>query len=205
MTIDHVVLAAPDLAATVARLERLTGVRPVAGGRHPDAGTRNFLLGIGEASYLEIIGRDTGQPAPATRLPFDLDSRTEPAVVTWALRVDRIDERVATALAQGFDTGDVVSGSRVAPDGRVFEGRITPPATGTDTGLLPFLIEWGGSCHPAATLPKVPLVSLTAVHPDPGRIRKGLRALRATIEVRSGDRPALVVCLQGHGGPVVLR
>lgn len=39
MNLDHLVYAAPDLAAAVEDVARLTGVRPVPGGSHVGKGT----------------------------------------------------------------------------------------------------------------------------------------------------------------------
>ena len=39
--LDHLVLATPDLSATVAGLAEAVGVRAAPGGRHPGRGTRN--------------------------------------------------------------------------------------------------------------------------------------------------------------------
>jgi len=60
--LDHLVFAAPDLAAAVAQFTELTGVAPVPGGRHPGGGTANYLVGFGGAyrdGYLEIVRRLT--------------------------------------------------------------------------------------------------------------------------------------------------
>lgn len=204
MTVDHVVLATPDLPATAAQIGRLTGVSPVAGGSHPGAGTRNFLLGLGGHAYLEIIGVDPEQPAPRSPRPFELDSLVAPVVVTWALRVSDIERRVEGARRLGVDPGDVLTKSRVTPDGQRVTGRITPPAATPERGLLPFLIEWVDGAPPHRTLPQAELLSLIAVHPEPDPVRHGLRALGAEVGVRGGLGTALVVTLRGRAGTAVL-
>ncbi|HEV7898617.1 MAG TPA: VOC family protein [Planosporangium sp.] len=202
--IDHLVLAAPDLAATVSDLERLTGVRPAAGGRHPGRGTRNALLGLGNAAYLEIIGVDPDQPHPTQPRPFGLDALTEPRLVTWAVRVDDVDARSAAARCLGFDPGAVERRSRTTTDGQVVAARVTLGPGGVHTGLLPFLVEWETAAHPADALPVAPLTALVGVHPEPDRVRAALRAVGAELEVRSGSRVALIATLRGREEPVVL-
>lgn len=70
--LDHLILAAPDLEQTVAWLEDGLGIRLAPGGSHPTGGTRNFLLGLGDSAYLEVLGPDTGQSVPRAELPFGL-------------------------------------------------------------------------------------------------------------------------------------
>ncbi|MBW8485943.1 hypothetical protein [Actinomadura parmotrematis] len=72
--------------------------------------------------------------------------------------------------------------------------------------MLPFLIGWGRTPHPAAGLPVVPLAALEAVHPGPGAVRGPLAALGAAdlITVRAGRPAALTARLDAPSGPVVL-
>jgi hypothetical protein len=67
--LDHLVLATPDLAATVADFTERTGIAPVAGGAHVGLGTRNYLVSLGGSRYLEIIGPTRSSPSRQVRAP----------------------------------------------------------------------------------------------------------------------------------------
>ncbi|WP_327702196.1 VOC family protein [Streptomyces decoyicus] len=212
--LDHLVHATPDLDRTLAEIAALTGVRPVPGGSHPGRGTLPHglkgrggaplhLLGLGGGAYFEIIGPGPEQPAPDRPRWFGVDALTGPRLVTWAVRVTGIAARGAAARAHGYDPGTPVAMSRRTPDGGRLAWQLTPPGTGT--GLAPFLLDRGGTPHPSGSaLPVLPLVSLTASHPDPG----AARAEPAALGVRWPGEPVttgptgLTAVLEGRHGRV---
>ncbi|MFC4122551.1 VOC family protein [Nonomuraea zeae] len=205
MTLDHLVFATPDLEATVADVERLLGVRAAAGGRHPGFGTRNQLLGLGGKSYLEIVGPDPEQEAPAGPRPFRIDELTEAALVGWAIAVEDIDRVTARARALGYDPGEPQDMSRRTPAGDLLSWRLTPPQRAGGDGLVPFLIDWGTTRHPTeAGLPSVELVSLRGGHPDAAAVRQDLDAVGARLDLVEAPRAGLTAVLSGRYGPVTL-
>ncbi|PWI14633.1 hypothetical protein DI272_11030 [Streptomyces sp. Act143] len=185
--LDHLVLATPDLAATVADFTRRTGVAPAPGGVHVGRGTRNFLVSLGGTGYLEIIGPDPEQPEPEGPRPFDVDAVSRARTVTWAISPPDLDAAVATARTRGYDPGDIRPMSRRTPDGTLLAWRLTDGDTQHPSGLVPFLIDWGGTRHPSASgLPVTPLVSLSATAPDPAEIHRLLAALDTELTVAEG-------------------
>lgn len=202
--LDHLVYGVPDLLAGVRAVAELLGVVPVPGGRHPDNGTQNYLLGLGDRAYLEIIGPD---PA-ATRPPntFGLADLTVPRLVTWAISTTGLDRAVSDARAAGHDPGDARSMSRRTPDGRLLEWRLAKREPNPRHGLVPFLIDWGSAPHPVDSgLPAVRLLSLRAEHPDPETVQADLRAVGAHLDLTRSDVPALRAEIEGASGPVELR
>ncbi|MEU3830107.1 VOC family protein [Streptomyces sp. SID486] len=198
--LDHLVLATPDLAATVAEFARRTGVTPAPGGVHLGLGTRNHLVGLGGRSYLEIVGPDPEQPEPAGPRPFGVDLLAGPAVPTWAISPPDLDAAIAAARERGHDPGPVRPMSRRTPDGTVLRWRLTD--AGDATGLVPFLIDWGDSRHPAASgLPVAPLLAVSASAPDPRRVRGPLAALGTSLPLTPGPA-ALSFTLATPNGPV---
>lgn len=202
--LDHLVFAGPDLAAAVELVRDLLGVEPARGGSHVGLGTANYLVGLGDGAYLEVIGPDPDQPEPDGPRPFGIDGLDDTRVVTWAARVTDVDAVAARAIAGGHDPGPAREMSRATPEGLLLEWRLTapPPRFG---GVVPFLIDWGATPHPTERpLPGTRLVSLSATHPQPSTVGAALTALDLELEVRPGNRAALVAVLEGARGPVVL-
>ncbi|OIJ63387.1 VOC family protein [Streptomyces mangrovisoli] len=185
--LDHLVLATPDLTATVADFARRTGVTPAPGGAHVDLGTRNHLVSLGGGSYLEIIGPDPERELPPGPRPFGLHTMARARTVSWAIGPPDLDAAITAARSRGYDPGPARPMSRRAPDGTLLQWRLTGGDTAHPSGLVPFLIDWGGSAHPSASgLPVTPLVSVTATAPDPDEIRPLLAALGTALELREG-------------------
>lgn len=131
--LDHIVVATPDLAGTVAAITAATGVAPEAGGVHPRFGTRNHLMTFGEGAYLEIIGLDPAVGTPE-QMVFGLDRVTAPIARTFAVHPSDPDAALAAAAAAGADLGPLGDGSRRAPDGTLLTWRLTRPLAADDSG-----------------------------------------------------------------------
>jgi hypothetical protein len=203
--LDHLVLAGPDLAGTVAWFAELTGIEPAPGGRHEGLGTANHLVDLGGGAYLEIIGPDPEQPEPERPRPFGLEDLTAPRIVTWALATTDLDALVASAREAGYDPGPPAAMSRRTTDGELLEWRLTAPRFEYGDGLVPFLIDWGTTPHPTSrALPAAPLLEVTGRHPDPASVRPALSALGADLHLDIGELVALTAVVQGVDGPVTL-
>lgn len=203
--IDHLVYTTKDVEATVEDLARRLGVKAAAGGRHLGYGTRNALLSLGEACYLEIIGPDSGQPQPVRGYWYGIDNIERPRLFTWTARVEHIERVAAHAHATGYKTGDVHKVFRETPDGHRLSWRLTMP-TGAGDGLVPNLIEWDEGCpHPSDTAPAgLTLIELHGYHPSPESIAPMLTALGVDLEIEVGTNPRLLALLETPYGPVEL-
>ncbi|MFD8308828.1 VOC family protein [Streptomyces sp. NPDC059690] len=200
--LDHLVLATPDLAATVADFTRRTGVPPAPGGAHVGRGTRNFLVSLGGSSYLEIIGPDPEQTEPDGPRPFAVDDLAVARTVTWAVSPPDLDAAVASARARGYDPGDIRPMSRLRPDGTLLRWRLTDGDTQHPSGLVPFLIDWGSAVHPSASgLPVTPLLRLSASAPDPAELRPLLAAVDVELPLTEGP-VAFTFTVDTPRGPV---
>ncbi|MCI0661179.1 MAG: VOC family protein [Acidobacteria bacterium] len=204
--IDHLVFATPDLNRGIDEIEKLLGVRASPGGRHPGRGTRNALLALGPASYLEIIGPDPDQAPPKTPPPFGIDSLRESRLVSWVAKSNDLEKLRQEAVRNGIQLGEVISGSRQRPDGVLLSWRYTNPQTVVADGIVPFFIDWGESPHPSRTAAGgLSLIGLSAEHPDAERAQKMLSQLGLDLTVKRGSKPALIAVITGPKGRVELR
>jgi hypothetical protein len=203
--LDHLVYAVRDLDAGIASIERLIGVRAVMGGKHPGHGTHNALLSLGTGSYLEIIAPDPGQPTPSEPRAFGIDQLREPRLVTWAVRISEIEQRVEQGRAAGYDPGPILPLSRRLPDGSELRWRLTLPAIRHGDGLVPFMIEWAPGPHPSQTAPAgAMLVDLQGEHPRPDAVHPLLDAIGVQLPLIESARPALIATIEGPNGTVLL-
>ena len=208
--LDHIVLATPDVQASVAEIEAAIGLRPELGGHFPGRGVYNHLLALQDDAYLEIIGPDPDQADHEGTLPFGMNDFGDKGahVPHWCCKAGaEIDSRVAAAKEAGYDIGEVEPLGRVLADGTRLDWRLTrtiwPPLLG---GLMPFLIDWGDARHPSSTAVKgARLVSWHGEHPDLDEVRRAHDALGVELELRKGSTPALVAVLEGPSGQITLR
>ena len=206
---DHLVVAATTLAEGIEYVGDLTGSVPRPGGRHAAMGTHNALLRLGERFYLEVIAVDPDGAKPARPRWFDLDHPTlvaalaeGPRLVHWVARTDDI--------ARAAPSCPIALGP-VHPMARSdYRWRITIPDDGArpGRGLVPTLIQWDVSQHPADALPPAPvtLVQLAGEHPDPGPVRAALAALGLgdVLKVTFATSPRLAAMLRTPRGLVTL-
>ena len=204
--IDHIIYAVPDLEVGRDKFERLFGVRPVIGGRHPAYGTHNAQLSLGGETYLEIIAPDPEHDPTKAVVPFGPNGFTQAALVTWVLRAEAIEEKAAAASAAGLDLGPVKSGQRLKPDGTVIAWKLTEAFATPLAGAVPFLISWGETPHPAQAVPEVgELVGLRIEHPQPDAVRAALSTLGAAIEVGAGQQFKMIARIRTAQGEVEIQ
>lgn len=178
--IDHLVVAALDLAEGVEYVRQTLGVSPGGGGQHLAQGTHNKVLRLGRDCYLEVIAIDPDGTAPQRPRWFELDTefmqqrlRERPRLITWAVGTERIEvlaARCAEPLGEilPMQRGDLRWRLTLPPDGHLPGG-----------GLIPFLIQWADSPHPASLMPETGcrLAGLQGWHPQPEAILHAIRSL----------------------------
>jgi hypothetical protein len=204
--IDHLVYGTPDLPATVRELTERFGFPLSEGGQHLGFGTRNFLADLGEGRYLEVVGPDWEQPDHEGPRMFPVDSLDRPRLLTWAARVDDLDWAARTAADAGVPLGDVRSMRRASADAAPISWRMTPPfAVAEGHGLVPFLVQWTGSAHPADGAARgARLAGLRGFTPDIAAVQERLAAVGAYLDLTESDRWGLRAVLETPRGRAVL-
>jgi Glyoxalase-like domain len=146
--LDHVLLGVADLEAGARALEERYGLKALAGGRHPGAGTANMIVPIG-SEYLELIAVVDDKEAEGHERSRRVRAAVEAGqtFVAWALRTDDIEALRKDLIASGWSLPEISDGSRRQPDGSELRWRTQV----VDGGVFPFVIEWQvpKSLHPA--------------------------------------------------------
>ena len=186
-------------------IEALLGVRPMPGGRHPDYGSHNALLSLGEGTYLEVIAPDPEQEVPERGVVFGMQHLEASRLRTWVSPTQDIERLVARARSRGLHLGEVSSGGRVKPDGTFLSWKISDPYADRFGGAVPFLIDWGETPHPSTVAPSAGrLLDLRIEHPQPDDVRAALSNLGLDLEVEQAPAYRLVARIQTARGEIEL-
>ena len=201
MELDHILLAVRDLDDAAELLERAYGLTSYAGGVHPQWGTANRIVPLGD-SYLELIAVVDEQTAAATDVGrFVMNGATaQGAPIGWAVRPDDLD---ATARRLGLTARD---GSRARTDGTILRWRMAGIERAVDEPQLPWLIEWtDGASYPGrAETPVDAKVERIELEGDAETLDAWLGPHALPLELREGDAGITAVVLDGPRGTVTL-
>ncbi|WP_299880390.1 VOC family protein [uncultured Sulfitobacter sp.] len=204
IALDHVLWAVPDLDAGSALFERLTGVAPIIGGRHPGFGTRNALSGLTATTYVEIIAPDPEQDLAGT-MGAGIAALPQPQMLTFALACDDLAAVRRRAEDGGITVEDPIPMSRKTPEGVQLNWTIMRLADPRWPGRLPFFIDWEGSPHPAGTTPGgTTLERFVALDPDAAGLQAVYDTIGCPIPVQAGATTGFVGTFATPNGTVVL-
>jgi hypothetical protein len=196
LAIDHLMWGAPDLALGMADAQKLFGIEPVPGGAHSGLGTRNALLGLGDAVYLEIIAPDLDQDLRGT-LGERFQKLDACALVTWAARCNDLPNLASSSAAQGLKVRGPRRTQRRTPSGDLLEWELLFLGGHEFPGLIPFFIDWLGSPHPAAQNPRGgELLELVLRSPRHEEVAALLGGLGISLRVEPAAAPELEARIQ---------
>jgi len=204
LVLDHLVFATRDLVRASAWLADVTGLMPEPGGSHEGLGTRNALCRFADGSYLELIGPDPAQAEPPQPRPFEIDTLVSPGVVGWCARTTDLEAFVGSVGGSEPAFTPPVAMTRDAPGGSL-RWMLALPTGDNPGGVVPFVIDWGATPHPATTTAAaLELVSFDIVHPAPSATAAMLDGLGVAAQVAPGPQPGIRAAVRGPGGEVVL-
>lgn len=203
MQIDHFLFTAPRLEEGMEYIGQLLGVRPAYGGQHPNLGTHNALLSLGNSTYLEIIAPCPDLPAPPHGLLFQEHFPQGPKLTTWVLRTEKIAQDHRRAIELGVPLGDLQAGSRLKQDGTSLSWKVSNPYALPMNGAVPFLIDWGNTPHPAASAPQAGQLSGFRIeHPQALELEAMLEALQMNVPILPATAVKMTLSVQTPNGVV---
>lgn len=209
--LDHIIIGAASLAQGVRFIQERLGVAIPPGGKHPDMGTHNHLMRLGEHAFLEVISIDPDAPPPGRPRWFELDRPAmqarlaeRPRLVSWVIRSPDV---VATTQASAFAVGEVTALRRDA-----LSWRLTVPEDGSipGEGVMPHVIEWDGGARPWEKMADggCQLEALIITHLHPELARAGLCSLCAKgiegVDVEQGEALGLTARIRTLSGDIVV-
>lgn len=204
MHLDHFAYAGRDLDVLIQRIERLAGVRPLFGGRHPGRGTMNALASLGGEVYLELLALDPSQSGQGD-MSRRIDSLAQPGLFFYMLRGSRLEDARETLRRHGIEA-DLFDASRQTPDAGVLRWQLLVPKPDNAYGMMiPNCIDWLDSVHPASTsIAGCTFEAFEMGHPEPERLRALLADLGADIALHRADRPFMRLAIHTPKGPLLL-
>lgn len=171
LTLDHLVVVAPDLAEGVAHVRACLGLDMPEGGRHSEMGTRNHLLRLGASTFLEVIAVDPETAPPPRARWFGLGDAARVRAEWEAGR--RL--RGFVARTNDIDTllaahPDLLGAAATLTRGTLsWRFGLRPDGTWPADGAAPYVMDWGDRPHPAGTMPDfgAHLDDFSLTHPEP--------------------------------------
>jgi catechol 2,3-dioxygenase-like lactoylglutathione lyase family enzyme len=208
--LDHIAVIAPDLATGVAWVREVLGVEMPAGGKHPEMGTHNHLVGLGPHAYLEVIAIDPEAPRPPRRRWFGLDDR-DAVARHWSegRRLRGYAARCTNIAATIGDLSDTFgTPMRISRGDRHWLFAVREDGALPLSGALPCLIDWGERGTPAPAMPDfgLKLRELRVEAPDPAAVEAALDAIGMAHkpEIRRGPEVRVTATIETPCGVRVL-
>lgn len=166
LNLDHITLTVSNLNDAISYFEEMLNCSPILGGKHPNLGTHNALIGIGNKEnkcFLELIAIDPNRNPEIKSFPFGLKEQTQNSffikIVEWCVNISSLRENIKNLSSIHPDfywwAEESKLGSRVKHDGTTTvrwdvirkEENITK-----ENGTIPYVIDWLDSKHPSEEL-----------------------------------------------------
>lgn len=202
--LDHLLWEELRLSEGERRFAELTGVTPAFGGKHPDKGTHNSLLSLGQKKYLEIVSLDPAHPM-AAGLPKETPPDFTPRLFAFGLRT--YDSALVEGLikAYGLEVARLDDISRQLPDGRLLTWKTVVVGNHDFGNFIPFFTLCGDMIYPSETAPKgCDLLEFSVGHPRHHELSRLYAELKINVPVFESERPQLLAILSTPKGKIAL-
>jgi hypothetical protein len=204
---DHLLLGVSDLDHGIDWFKQRSGVQAVVGGVHPGRGTRNALVSLGGAHYLEIIAPDRAQTVESPQ--FKLDTLTEPRLINFAVRTNDIDNTASSLRRAGVHILGTRDGSRRTASGELLRWKALAVESKFKSGEIdpvPFFIEWASdSRHPSQSAPNgCTLEDVRFEHPRANELAAALEAIGLQTHVATANQVRILASVQTPKGRIEL-
>ena len=205
LTVDHLTVIAPTLESGIAAFEKHAGVSATLGGKHSINGTEIALISLGERRYPELLCPDPDGP-PEGSLGEQIAQVDAPVFVNYLVRCNDIDSTADQAETIGLKVDPDFTMSRNTPEGDHLEWRIGVFSGHPFGSIVPHLIDWMDSTHPATQcVDGCRFKSLQAITPDVSELTRIHDTLQIEVDVVAGDQHGLVAVLDTPRGELILR
>ncbi|WP_336487734.1 VOC family protein [Methylobacterium nigriterrae] len=210
LTLDHLAVVAPSLAEGIAHVRASLDLDIPEGGRHREMGTRNHLLRLGDALFLEVIAVDPEAPPPGRPRWFGLDDAA-------AVRADwEAGRRLRAFVARTHDLDGLLGrhpdlfgqAARMSRGDLAWRFALRDDGSLPGDGLLPCPMDWGPAGSPARAMPDLGarLTHFRAEHPEPSKATAlyGAIGLSEAPEIRPGPALRFTAEIATPAGPRTL-
>jgi hypothetical protein len=204
--LDHIAIIAPSLKDGLVWVRECLGVSPQIGGQHPQMGTQNMLLRLGDELFLEVITIDPNAAKPEHARWFGLDDK-EGLAAHWhdgrRLRgmVARTDDLMALAGQSPELLGRPM---RITRGERAWQFAVRPDGRLPMDGACPQLMDWGPAGPATPALPDLGcrLLELVLETPAPDAIQAIYQrlGLRGGPKLRPGPTQKLIAVIETPTG-----
>ena len=174
LKLDHLAIVAPSLEHGAEYIRQVLGIEMPRGGKHPEMGTHNLLLRLGDDVFLEVISVDPEARSPNGPRWFGLDDQSTVQsewdagrrLRAWVARTDDMDD---VLQSHGDKFGQQ---QRVSRGDRQWLFAVKQDGSLPCDGLAPSVMDWGSRGNPASSMPDhgLSLARFEIQHPDVERV-----------------------------------